>query len=186
MKQNLLALALTLAIACGLGLYVWHDHKNVQATFTGQHPVPGPARPPGLNAGENGRPPPEPGPQLPRRHANGLYRCEQRGAVTYQGTPCPEDSTQAEVRNGSLSVAAKTAPVQPTSQPAPSGGERVGLIARAEEPWFGEANAPECYSLRRQIERIDAAARRYSTERLKEERRKAVRRKYDLGCSEFD
>ncbi len=184
MKQNLLALALTLAIGCGLGLYIWHDYENTRAELAGQQPATLQGQ---ASAGAPEAPigTPKPYPQPPRHHANGLYRCDGQGAVTYQDEPCPRDAKQAEVENGSLNVITRTAPVQPT-RAASTGGEKVGLIARADEAWFGERNSAECASLRLRIARIDDNARRYSTEPLKEERRKAVRRKYDLGCSEFD
>jgi len=183
MKQNLLAIALTLAIGGALGLYVWHDYQSMQAWLAEQRLEPDPAPSPSAAVAPSigGMPKPEP----QRRHANGLYRCEQAGTVTYQDEPCPTGVKQAEVKNGSLSVAARTTPVQLAQLETPSSAT-VGVIARADEPWFGESNAGECNWLRHKIERIDEAARHHSTEYLKEERRKAVRRKYDLGCSEFN
>ncbi|QDF97676.1 hypothetical protein CJ010_14615 [Azoarcus sp. DD4] len=47
-------------------------------------------------------------------------------------------------------------------------------------------NNSECKALKAQIKRIDEAARKNSTEYLTEQRRQAVKRFNELGCSNFD
>lgn len=54
--------------------------------------------------------------------------------------------------------------------------------AQAADP----ANNSECKALKAQIKRIDEAARKNSTEYLTEQRRQAVKRFNELGCSNFD
>lgn len=169
MKHNILAIALTIALAGLLGAGLWWDAQR--------QPVPAPlSQPAAVPAPPGGRtlaPRAVPG-------ASALVRCEHDGKVAYQPAPCPRGAQQGELAGGTFSIVdPPKVEIQPMTSAAVTAreGGTVGRIAQG--PSLGEANAGRCELLERDIDRIDEAARRGGTSQYQEWLREQRRRVKD-------
>lgn len=186
MKNNMLALVLTVLVGCGVGALLWWDAQRPtpmkeSAAPSKSTPEAGPPR--------FDSPTRENAPALSREAAppaNGLYRCQGPSGVLYQAEPCPGGTKQAAVAGGTVSVVSP--PPMPAAQYAPptrqSSTKPVGLIERT--PPDSKGNEYECEQFDKQIKRIDAEGRRggssWRMEQLREDRRKTKDAMWRLGC----
>ena len=186
MKNNMLALVLTMFVGCGVGALLWWDAQRPppmkeSAAPSKSTPEAGPPRfdsPTRDNA-----------PALSREAAppaNGLYRCQGPKGVLYQAEPCPGGTKQTAVAGGTVSVVSP--PPVPVAQYAPptrqSSAKPVGLIERT--PPDSTGNEYQCEQLEKRIKRIDTEGRRGGTsrrmEQLREDRRKVMNEMWRVGC----
>lgn len=186
MKNNMLALALTMFVGCGVGALLWWDAQRPTPTKESAAPSKSTpeAGPPRFDS-----PTRDNAPALSREAAppaNGLYRCQGPKGVLYQAEPCPGGTKQTAVAGGTVSVVSP--PPVPVAQYAPptrqSSTKPVGLIERT--PPDAKGNEYECEQFDKQIKRIDAEGRRggssWRMEQLREDRRKAKDAMWRLGC----
>lgn len=102
MKNNILALVLTVLTGCGVGGLLWWDALHPTPMHESAAPRTGtpetrsrldPLAPDNTPAlGRQAAPP-----------ANGLYRCQGSSGVLYQAEPCPTGTKQAAVVGGTVS-----------------------------------------------------------------------------------
>lgn len=185
MKNNMLALTLTVLVGCGVGGLLWWDAQR-------QAPVRESAAPSKSTPEARSRFEPLTGdnPTALRREAtppaNGLYSCQGPSGVLYQAEPCPGGTKQAAVSGGTVSVVSPppVSVAQYTPPSRQSSTRPVGLIKRT--PPDSKENEYECEELEKQIKRIDAEGRRGGTswrmEQLREDRRKIKDAMWRLGC----
>lgn len=185
MKNNMLALALTVLVGCGVGGLLWWDAQRPAPVK--ERAAPSKSTP---EAGSWFDSPTEDNATVLRPEAtppaNGLYRCQGPSGVLYQAEPCPSGTKQAAVAGGTVSVVSP--PPVSVAQHAPptrkSITRPVGLIERT--PPDSKGNEYECEQLENQIKRIDAEGRRGGTswrmDQLREDRRKLKDAMWRLGC----
>ncbi len=185
MKNNMLALALTVLVGCGVGGLLWWDAQRPAPMKEASAPNTGTLK-------ARSRLDPltrDDAPAFSREAAppaNGLYRCQGPSGVLYQAEPCPGGTKQAAVARGTVSVVSP--PPLPVAQYAPptrqSSTKPVGLIERT--PATSKGNEYECEELEKQIKRIDAEGRRGGTswrmDQLREDRRKLKDAMWRLDC----
>lgn len=182
-NEKALATSLTLLIAAGAGAFLWWDANKQPVATLPSHVQP--AQPPAPSLAQTPTPPPKAA--RPAPEANALFRCEHRGAVTYQSSPCPSGARQAQVDRGTMSVVSP--PPVARSAPAPASlaqaeGGKVGFVSRT--PSLGSGNVVLCAGLESEVARIDAAARRghsaQQQERLKMRRKDVKDEMWGLKC----
>lgn len=186
MKSDMLALALTLLVSCGVGALLWWDAQRTappkqSPALDGNAPEARPLSEPLTRDSASAAPS---GPALP---ANRLYRCQGAKGVLYQAEPCPSGTKQAAVTGGTMSVVspppARTIQYSPPPPPRYEGGA-VGLIART--PAKPSGNESACKQHEQSIKQIDAAGRAGGSsdtmERLRERRRYHKDAMWRLGC----
>ena len=185
MKRNMLALALTVLMSCGIGALLWWDAQrmvplNESAASLGNAPesrlrLDPPSRADAPTLSPEAAPP-----------ANGLYRCQGPRGVLYQAEPCPSGTKQSAVAGGTMSVVSPPpVVVMQNSSPHPRNeGESVGLIARTPVKASGRESA--CEQHEESIKQIDAAGRiggmSWKMERLREQRPYHTDAMWRLGC----
>lgn len=185
MKSNMLALALTVLVGCGVGAAWWWDAQRTVPLKESTAPS--------TNAPEarSRLDPPTVGnaPAVNREAAppaNGPYRCQGPKGVLYQAEPCPSGTKQAAVSGGTMSVVSPPpVAVMQYSPPSPRDeGKSVGLIART--PAKASGNESACEQHEESIKQIDAAGRiggtSWKMERLREQRRYHTDAMWRLGC----
>ena len=186
MKINVLALALTALVGCGVGGVVWWDAQRTAAPSVSTTPTKGTPEarsrfgPPGTGGA----------PAVSREAAppaNGLYRCQGPKGVLYQAEPCPSGTKQAAVAGGTMNVISPppTPTVRYSPPPAPRHeGKTVGLISSAPAELSG--NEAACEHHERRIRKIDAEGRvggsPQKMEWLRERRRYHTDEMWRLGC----
>jgi len=189
MKNNMLALALTVLVGCGVGGLLWWDAQRPAPVK--ESAAPSKSTP---EAGSWFDSPTGDNATVLRREAtppaNGLYRCQGPSGVLYQAEPCPSGTKQAAVAGGTVSVVSPPpVPVPvPVAQYAPptrqSSAKPVGLIERT--PPDSTGNEYQCEQLEKRIKRIDTEGRRGGTsrrmEQLREDRRKVMNEMWRVGC----
>ena len=185
MKSNILALALTVLVGCGVGGLLWSDAQRsapVKESTAPSKSTPEVGSQFDSPTGDNA-------PAFTREAtppANGLYRCQGLSGILYQAEPCPGGTKQAAVAGGTVSVVSP--PPVSVAQYAPptrqSSTRPVGLIERT--PPDSKGNEYECEQLEKQIKRIDSEGRRGGTswrmDQLREDRRKLKDAMWRLGC----
>lgn len=185
MKINVLALALTALVGCGVGGVLWWDAQRTGAPSASATPTRG--TPEATRFGPSGT---GGAPAVSREAApaaNGLYRCQGPKGVLYQAEPCPSGTKQATVAGGTMNVISP--PPVPTvrysTPPAPRyEGKAVGLISSA--PAEPSGNEAACKHHERRIRKIDAEGRMgggpQKMEWLREQRRYHTDEMWRLGC----
>lgn len=182
-NEKALAIGLTLLIAAGAGAFLWWDANKQPAATLAPHVQP--AQPPARPFAQTPAPPPKA--TRPAPEANALFRCEHRGTVTYQSSPCLSGARQAQVDRGTMSVVSPPPIAKSAPAPAPlaqAEGGKVGFVSRT--PSFGSGNVAQCAGLEKEVARIDAAARRglsaQQQERLKTRRKEVKDEMWGLEC----
>lgn len=187
LKDHLLATGLTIALASGVGGFLWWEAKSSSTPAT---PSYGPAlvapalTPPPSTASPALRT--NPAPTTPRASAatGGLYRCDGENGTRYQAEPCPSGTRQSEMSRGTLSVVAPP-PVATTQRPSPESVTRPIAPNTTARP-AAQRNERRCEMHKTAIRDIDAKARAGGSgrkmERLREARRNHVEQLWALKC----
>ena len=185
MKSNMLALALTVLVSCGVGALLWWDAPRPAPMKESGAPSTDPPEARLRLDRPSGQDGPTVSPEAPPP-ANGLYRCQGPTGVLYQAEPCPSGTKQSAVAGGTMSVVSPPpVVVMQNSSPHPRNeGKSVGLIARTPVKASGRESA--CEQHEESIKQIDAAGRiggmSWKMERLREQRRYHTDAMWRLGC----
>ena len=191
MKQNALALMLTLLVAAVLAAVLWWDYVRTAPPSESARSAPAAEsssrteeglrleRAPRISTAQPAVAPEAPPP------SSGTYRCEQGGRITYQASPCAVGTTQKAVTGGTFNVVRPPPVPAIVARPEPERlKSSIGHIGN--EASRGAGNEARCNELERAIARVDATARRGGSaqwqERLREQRRAYQDRMWALKC----
>jgi hypothetical protein len=186
-KDHWLAAGLTIALASGVGGFLWWEATSSSSSATPSYspplvtqeltPPPSLANPAHRTNPASIAPGASPEP-------NGLYRCDGANGTLYQAEPCPRGTRQSEMSRGTLSVVAPP-PVATTARPSPANSARTSAPSAPARP-AAQNNERLCDEHKAAIRDIDARGRVGGTgrrmERLREARRYHVEQLWVLKC----
>lgn len=187
LKDHWLAAGLTIAVASGVGGFLWWEATSSSLSATAPYSPP-------LVTQELAPPPSMANPAhssnlapiAPRAspEPRGLYRCDGANGTLYQAEPCPSGTRQSEMSRGTLSVVAPP-PVVTTTRPSPANSARTSAPS-APAGSAAQLNERLCEDHKAAIRDIDARGRDGGSgrrmERLREARRYHVDRLWVLKC----